>query len=175
MWDRVKRFLAAPVFADEEKSRIAALLNIILLAVILVSLVRVGGSFISRTQNLGAALLVNGVMIFTMVGLRFLMRNGRVKLASYLAVGIVWGIVAIGSSRLGGIRGPLFGSLGAVILATGLLLGGWAAVGFAGAEGAGLGLDAAGGVEGVGERIERGAAAVLVGDRFDAARVVVDV
>jgi GAF domain-containing protein len=134
MWDRVKRFLAAPVFADEEKSRIATLLNIIIFAVMLVSLLRITGSLISRSENLGAALLINGVLIFTMEGLRFLMRIGRVKLSSYLAIGLVWGIVAITSIRFGGIRGPLYGSLGAVILAAGLLLGGGAAAGYAAAS-----------------------------------------
>lgn len=118
-----RRLLAAPVFeGDEEKTRVAALLNLLLLATMAASLSSVVlAPFIFARQ---ITALWTSLLIFALAALGFvLMRIGRVQLASVLVLFGLWSSFTIFMVLSGGVT-SLF-AMGYVTTTTiaGLLLG----------------------------------------------------
>jgi GAF domain-containing protein len=119
-----RTFFASPVFPDEEKTRSAAILNIIgwstifILAIILI---------IRTLQNQDINLLeVNLILIaiITSTGLMlFLSRKGYVKAASFLLVTTSWAGLSYVTWVADGIRDVTFFGYSIPILLAGLLLG----------------------------------------------------
>jgi two-component sensor histidine kinase len=136
----IKKLLAAPVFEDEDKTRMAGLLNIILWAT-LAATVSVGVGMLSAVPEPALALAVDSILLPLWLGARFLMHRGRVQLATWLlssALGVFFIGVTFG---FGGVRISSFSSYVVVILIAGLLLGGRAGITFAGLGAvAGLGI-----------------------------------
>ncbi len=128
----IGHFLAAPVFeGDEDKTRTASLLNTILLTML--ALAATFGIFSLITfpdpvPNLVAA----SVVVLVQLGALFVMRRGRVQLASVLVSFAAWVIVTLVTLASGGVRTAGFMSYTAIILIAGFLLGGRAGIGFAG-------------------------------------------
>ncbi len=133
MFAWVKQFLAPPVFRDDEdKTRVASLLNTILIAFLMMSVIMMGIGLLSPVPNPIPGLVANGILILLELGALTLMRRGRVRLASGLVssvLGLFFILLTLGS---GGVFSPVFGSYTVVILIVGLLLGGSVGVGFAG-------------------------------------------
>jgi signal transduction histidine kinase len=65
------------------------------------------------------------------VGLRLLMRRGRVRLAGLILTLLLWGLITVGTYAYGGLEGSGVSSFFGVALIAGLLLGGRAAIIFA--------------------------------------------
>jgi PAS domain S-box-containing protein len=128
----IRQFFAAPVFeGDEDKTRVAGLLNTILLAYSAM-IVMMGIVVLSTIPNRGLGLVIMGILILVDLGVLFLMRSGRVQLANgllSLALGVFFILLTFG---FGGVLSPGFSSYIVVILIAGLLLGGRAGIVFAG-------------------------------------------
>ena len=130
MRTRIWQFVQAPRFEDGEKTRVAALLNTILLVVLLLVVLFTVVSLITGS-SLGS-LAVEGVLILLALGLLLLLRWGRVRLAGFLLSFALWAAVTGGTWAAGGMRGSGVSSFFGVVLIAGLLLGGRAGVFFAG-------------------------------------------
>jgi PAS domain S-box-containing protein len=131
MLSRIRHLLAAPVFEDEDKTRVASLLNVILLALVpLAMMYGIASSF----MFLDPVPVLGFVSVATLLGLgvRSLMRRGRVKLASVLLSSVLWVIITLGVFVSDGVRSPVFSAYFVVILINGLLSDGHGGIGFAG-------------------------------------------
>ncbi|MCL4870896.1 MAG: GAF domain-containing protein [Anaerolineae bacterium] len=130
MFKTIREFLAPPIFADEEKTRQASLLNIILIAVIVVLIFANGSSLIiSLINNQGLTNLTGSVVGIVIMGVGFyLMRQGYVSLSSILLIGVMIGVVTFGFLSSNGARSPIVVGYMLAIIAAGLLLSGRGAV-----------------------------------------------
>ena len=129
MWARTHKFLSPPVFTgDEEKTRVARMLNTILLIILLMVAVFSIPAFIAAPAL--QRIFIELVLILTVVVMLVLMRRGQVRLASILLSVVLWIVVSIGTYLSGGLHGSILGSYFGIILIVGLLLGNWTALGF---------------------------------------------
>jgi GAF domain-containing protein len=127
----IRKVFAAPVFEDEDKTRAASLLNTILLSVLAIAVMAgIITPFISTTPLRG--LMAIATTILLALGTLFLMRRGRVRLASGLFSSAVWGLDTLLIIGSGGIRSPIPPGYIVITVMAGLLLGGHAAIAFAG-------------------------------------------
>jgi GAF domain-containing protein len=132
MHAQIRRFLAPPVFEDDEdKTRVAGLLNTILLAIVAIGVMYGIISLIAYPAPV-RALVIIGVAVPLGLGALFLIRRGRVQLASVLLSSALWVIITLVALASGGVRTPGFSTYIAVTLIAGLLLGGRAGIVFAG-------------------------------------------
>jgi hypothetical protein len=128
---RTTHLLTAPVFADEDKTRVARLLNIIMLT-------SVGAAILSGLVSLliapvqGPRLVLLSLMIVGTVGTLFLMHCGWIRLAAGLLSSTLLVIITLVVLASGGVRSPGVGVYPSVIVMTSLLLGGRAGLVFAG-------------------------------------------
>jgi GAF domain-containing protein len=124
----LRRILAAPVFEDDsDKTRVARLLNFLLLISLAVILVTGLLAPLVFAQP-GIALAVTGLVFVLVLISLVLMRLGRVRFASTLTVAGLW--VAFTGLMLfsGGVKSPFILWYVTSAVAAGLLLGGRAAV-----------------------------------------------
>ena len=129
MWAHIRKFLSPPIFpADEEKTRVAGLLNTILLIVLLMVVVFAIPAYII-TLDL-QRVIVELALILIAVGLLVLMRRGHVRLTSIILSSVLLIVVSIGTYMSGGLRGSILSAYLGVILIAGLLLGNWVALSF---------------------------------------------
>lgn len=131
MFTRIKRLFAPPVFADEEKTRVAALFNTVALASLVLFGLRGLTSLIFYSDPLPFVVLA-GLMILLTVGTLFLMHYGHVRLACLILPLAAWEVATIIMFYFGGVRLPIFNVYLFLIVTVGLLSGGRAAIGFAG-------------------------------------------
>ena len=131
MKTRLRRLIAPPVFeGDEEKTRVASLLNAILFIVFGLVVIYTGVTLITDLNLIGLA--VEGALILTSLGLLLLMRRGYVRLASWILSLLLWGLISVGTYYYGGLLGSGVASFFGIALIAGLLLGGRSALLFAG-------------------------------------------
>ena len=131
MFDQIKRYLAPPIFDDQDTRRVASLLNVVLLTAMATAVMAGIVLSIVLPGQLHLSLVFVSTFLLEL-GLLFLMRRGQVRLAGALFSFALWVIGTTVIFISGGVR-----SLGVcvyfeVILIAGLLLGGRAGVGFAG-------------------------------------------
>lgn len=129
MTSSLQTYLAAPQFQDPEKTRVARLLNTIVISSLVMTIV--SAIFVLSAMPewpLGMAHLL--VFVFGL-GVQILMRRGLVQLASLLFASATWLMILVFSLAFGGVEGVVFGALVVVVMTAGLLLGGRAGVGFA--------------------------------------------
>src|SRR5690349_12727762 len=131
MLNSLSKYFTAPRFAqDEEKSRSAGYLNVIVLSNIPILLVFMIVRIVSGAEPFGVDNLILTAIITILVIAWFLMRAGHVRLAAYMHVSTIWlasTLIALSGS---GIRGTAFASYFVVILMAGLLIGWKPAIGF---------------------------------------------
>lgn len=129
MINSIWQLLAAPIFDDEEKTRLAALLNRILWAVIIIgSIYTVLAPFM--LGQLFSAALTAAIVVVGLAARSFMMQ-GRIRLASTILL-IVFNAVLILSILLsGGVVGASYTSLVLTTVLAGVLLGGRGAYFFA--------------------------------------------
>ena len=124
MIDWIRRFLAPPVFeGDEDKTRVAALLNIILLSIIAFAIpVGIVSPILLPRPDLGIAATAIATLIC--LGGLFLVRRGYVQLVSILPVAVQW----LGYHALvlfsGGITSPFSVGIFTAVVMSALLQGG---------------------------------------------------
>jgi GAF domain-containing protein len=131
MLNSLSKHFAAPVFAnDDEKTRSAAYLHVIVLSNIPILLLFILVRTATGAELFGVDNLILAVIIAILTFVWFLMRSGRVRPAAYLHVSTIWlasTLIALSGS---GIRGTAFTSYFVVMLMAGLLLGWKPAIGF---------------------------------------------
>jgi GAF domain-containing protein len=131
MWDKIRRLLAPPVFAgDEDKTRVAALLNTILWT--LIAIASVAFLFFLFLPEAALYLPLVGAFVLGYIAAMWLMRRGRLSAASLLFLASVWIIMAAVCLFFGGTETPAYFGFMIVVVAAGLLLGGRGAIAFAG-------------------------------------------
>ncbi|MGD8398222.1 MAG: GAF domain-containing protein, partial [Anaerolineae bacterium] len=122
-----RRILAPPLFADQEKARIAGILHAIslaILAVVVIIAIATPFAFERPVQGLS----MTGTIALLMLALLFLVWRGRVQLAATIFASGLWLFDTILIYMTGGIdSGVLLGYVVVTVLA-GLLLGGRAAI-----------------------------------------------
>jgi signal transduction histidine kinase len=129
MWIRFLKLVSPPVFQeDEEKTRVAGLLNTVLWIVLFATLLFGIPAFII-TPTL-ERILIEVILILTVIGMLVLMRQGRVRLASIIFSSVLLVSVSIGTFLSGGFRGSTMSAYFGIILISGLLLGSWSAMAF---------------------------------------------
>ncbi len=127
---RLGRLANAPVFPDDqEKTRIAGLLNVILLVVL--SLIALF-SLVTLLSGPGdvANLAVEGIILALVLVLLGVMRRGHVRLAALVLSVSLLAVISAGTWLAGGLRGSGASSYFGIILIAGLLLGGRAGIAF---------------------------------------------
>jgi GAF domain-containing protein len=125
------KYFAAPTFADnEEKTRSASYLNVIVLSNIPILLLFIIVRTATGAEPFGIDNLILAAIVAILAVVWFLMKAGRLHLAAYLHVSTIWlasTMIALSGS---GVRGTAFTSYFVVMLMTGLLLGWKPAIGF---------------------------------------------
>jgi GAF domain-containing protein len=130
--ERPRRFLAAPVFQDEEKTRAAYLLNFVTL--LYLGLIAVGapaalllaGAEATRETLVQSSIRVVPLLVPILLA-QFLLRRGYVRAASILFTSILWLAFTGLMFFNGGVESTTFPSYMSIILMFGLLIGGRAA------------------------------------------------
>jgi signal transduction histidine kinase len=129
VWTRLQRLVAPPVFEDdEEKTRIAGLLNLVLL-IVMAMVILYSVPALVKTPELGRVLneiVFLGLVVFMLV----LLRSGHVRLAGFSLSFTLWAMITFGTYNIGGFHGSVMSSYFGVILIAGLLLGTWAGIAF---------------------------------------------
>ena len=102
MGDRIRSFLTAPVFEDDEdKTRVAAVLNPLLFGIFVVSLVSAVATVFLFVQKLGAGIAV-GVVVVILLAAKLLLQRGYVRASAILfltGMWIPWNIVFVLSDQ----------------------------------------------------------------------------
>lgn len=126
----IYKFFAAPVFADENKSSTAKLLNTILLASIGFNLLNVIASLVFANSGfVGAGL--NIALLVLQIALLVLLRLGHVQIVSIILVSLCWVVIFYAAYDTGGILNPVYAAQAGVIVMAGLLVSRRAIVVFA--------------------------------------------
>jgi len=127
-FNSISKLLAPPVFeGDEEKTRIAGLLNTVLLFLFATPfLLIINAIFIPANRPL--ALPVTAVMFVVLIAMTYFVRRGYVRAMSTVALGFLFVVVGYLSYLNGGEARPLNVFYTLIIVMGGLLLGGWGAL-----------------------------------------------
>src|SRR5258708_2267826 len=147
MRTRIQRWLSPPIFPDEEQTRLAALLNLLLQALILIMLLETALLLVVAPDT-PSTFLINGLTILMICGAMWIMRLGHVRLAGMILCLMLWPLTLYYVAISGGLASSalaflslfivmgvtLFGARGAIAL--GLLdLGGIGLLYLAGSHG----------------------------------------
>jgi len=119
----LRRLLAAPTFADEEKDRVAAILHTILLAATVIC-VLAGLVQLLVLQQYQAAMLVYPGLVIACVSLLTLVRRGHLQIAGSIFLLCLWAVVTFGALTYGGIRSPSAGGHILIVIISTLLFSG---------------------------------------------------
>ena len=137
----LRKCLAPPALEDEDEASVASLLNTIALGVLPLLMVSAVYYTLMAGPKIPLRAALNSVPTLAALATLFLIRRGRVKVASLLFSSVTWIHVVFLAYICGGVGGVVFPTMVLVIIVVGLLLGGRAAVGTAGLSIlAGLGL-----------------------------------
>jgi methyl-accepting chemotaxis protein len=131
MLAKIKHFLAAPTFeGDADKTRVAKLLNAILLVILVIALAY--AITLLASPNWVAGLATAGLVVTLSLGMLALTRRGHVRLAGAILSSTVWIVLTVFTCLTGGIRGVSISRYFGAILVAGLLLGKYGAIAFGG-------------------------------------------
>jgi PAS domain S-box-containing protein len=116
----LRRIFAAPVLEGEDAMRAIILhgfsLAILLAGILVLAVVSIPSGEISR-------MMVTGTAVVLELAVQFLMRRGRVRLASMIQLAMLWILVTYISAIGGGVRAHTYGTYILVVVMAGLLLG----------------------------------------------------
>jgi signal transduction histidine kinase len=127
----IRQYLSPPVLNDVEQNRAAELLNWVLVATLGIALV-FQLIWQALLPNPWPLWLVSGAIVLVVSVSRYLMHDGRVRLAIWVFASSLWTISVLSAYMIGGgATGPLFNGVVLVILVAGLLTEWRAAIGFA--------------------------------------------
>lgn len=122
MLKTIRQTFAPPVFEDEEKARVATLLNSILLTVIVIGSLYTIAAPIVLGQFFSAVL--TGTIVFVSIIARILMNRGFVRAASIILLIVFNFIITLSIIISGGSLGASYFSLVLTTVVAGVLLGG---------------------------------------------------
>lgn len=108
MLTQIRKLLAPPVFeGDEEKTRIARLLNGIIWVMFILVIITAPPITIFNETALGRniSLIIMGIMVSATLGLLWLMHRGRPRLAGTLILLLLLTVITLSIPFFGGIRG----------------------------------------------------------------------
>jgi PAS domain S-box-containing protein len=131
MFARIREFLAPPVFEDEEKTRVAALLNTILLATFAIAALFTIVLITSADVTLP---IIGAASSLLALALWFVMRRGRVRLAGVLFTVINLASVTGAVYSFGDAQAPIAFGYIICIVAAGILIDNRAALAFTAAS-----------------------------------------
>src|SRR5262245_28463981 len=103
MVGQIKRLLAPPVFADDEKTRVAALLNVMLLGGIPIGVVMSILVFFALQKKDPVPVEIPELVVVAFAGLLVLLRYGYVRLACLILPLFGFGVATITMIYFGGI------------------------------------------------------------------------
>jgi PAS domain S-box-containing protein len=124
MVSRLREFFKPPVFEDDNQTRIAGLLHVILLTLVIVL------GFLALITDFRLTKWVTGGMSAFFFGLWLFMRRGAVRTTSWALMFILMVGVSLIVYFNGTIRVPAASAFVACVIVAGLLIGDWAAVGW---------------------------------------------
>ena len=124
MWDKIKQFVALPIFAaDEDKNRAARLLNNVLWVLLITAVF--GATILVVTEPSEA--LFNALFGVLFVGVIFGMQiwlwHGHVRRVGRVLVAALWLSVTYLVLRFGGLRGQVMGAHYLILIVAGAVLG----------------------------------------------------
>jgi diguanylate cyclase (GGDEF)-like protein/PAS domain S-box-containing protein len=119
----IRKIVAAPVFEDEEKTRVAGLLNTILLIFATMTLVVVPCLAIIDPTTAMFNLPIGAIVVVMVLGLEFIMRRGYLRTASMLLVSFLLAVVTVVIYVFSGIRNNVASAYILVVAIAALLLG----------------------------------------------------
>jgi two-component system, cell cycle sensor histidine kinase and response regulator CckA len=123
------QIFSPPVFENEDKTRTASLLNIILLSVFVIASILTLTTLVIRGSHptfLGRLVACIVTAMLTLV-MWFIMRRGHIQLVSMLFSSMLFVIATVAISLVGTIRAPITATYIVCIVITGLLIGSRAA------------------------------------------------
>jgi len=119
---RLRKALSPPVFeGDEEKTRIAALLNAILIIVVFLVSIYMVVTLLHDLNVIGVSVEVG--LIAASLGLLFLLHRGHMRITGIVISTVLWGLISVGTYAYGGLYGSGVSSFFGVALIAALLLG----------------------------------------------------
>jgi hypothetical protein len=130
MINKLRRFFAPPIFEDQEKTRIAALLNTVLYSLISI-LVLLNLIFVAQSLILGQDfpdLIVSVLAVGSFVVLIVLMRLGFVNQVSLVLSFVISGVLTFALLRSEALMSATITGYFVAIIIAGLLSGGWSAL-----------------------------------------------
>lgn len=124
IFNTLRKYLAPPVFEDEDKTRVAFYLNWVSVSVIgMLALYLLISNLSAQDFNLSTLDFILLGLIGLLLAARYAMIKGYVKLASQFVVGFIWLGMAFQAQSSDGIRDVTFFAFFVVILMASLLLG----------------------------------------------------
>ncbi len=130
MLDQIRKKLAPPVFeGDEEKTRIARLLDTILWATL--AMLLCSSFFLILVQEPSKGMSTIGATVLMVLGALFLTHLGYVRLAGVLFSLFMWAFDTFVIFMSGGVNSPMISGHVVIVLVAGLLLGNYATITFA--------------------------------------------
>jgi putative methionine-R-sulfoxide reductase with GAF domain len=130
MNNKLRLFFAPPIFEDQEKTRIAAILNIVLYSfifmLIFLNLILAAQSLISGQEF--PDLIVSVIAVICFVVLIALMRFGYVNQVSLVLSFVLSGVLTLAMLRSEALMSATIAAYFIAIIVAGLLSGGWAAL-----------------------------------------------
>jgi PAS domain S-box-containing protein len=129
MRTRVQRWLSAPVFLDEEQTRVAGLLNLLLITFISLLLLDLALLLIFAPETV-STFWINGAGVLIACVLLWVMRRGRVRLAGIILCLAFWPLLAYYLATSGGLSSPTLGFINLFVVIGVTLFGTRGAVAF---------------------------------------------
>jgi hypothetical protein len=131
----IKRILAPPTFEDEEKSRVARLLNVVVLAVLAaaITIFVIVAVFYGRSSapDLLFTSLTAAIFVPLTLGLLLLVRRGYLPIPAIILLTLLWATMSYWVFTVSGISSDSsIISFPLIIVLAGLLLGGRAAMAY---------------------------------------------
>lgn len=122
MVERIKQLLAPPVFPeDDDKSRAAAVLNTLLLAILALLIFNTGRALLIQFEV--APFLLNAINLPVVLALLIFMRRGYVRGSSLITVTLFWLVVTLVSLTFTGVDIIILSSYYVLVILAGLLIG----------------------------------------------------
>lgn len=126
MLNFIQRLLAGPEFDDEDQTRAARLLNVIFILALILNTLNLAG--LMRLDLASIDLGINVVLTGVLLAMLMLLWRGYVNSMSLIFCVLVAGLANVLAYTNQGILSPIYVGNVCAIIASGLLLGGWAAV-----------------------------------------------
>jgi PAS domain S-box-containing protein len=123
MVDPLRRLLAAPTFAEEEDTRVGAILHTILLACAIICALAGAVQWVALGHR-EASLVVYPLLLVACLALLRLVHRGRLQLAGSIFLLALWAVITFGALTYGGIRSPTAGGHILVVIIATLLFSG---------------------------------------------------